>query len=545
LAFERADRCWIEERTLLLDADLLVVDKPAGVPVHGGSEARGGDLVTALRRYLIASGRDGYLGVLHRLDQGASGVLLFTRRPAANRVLAPEFESHRAVRVYCAAVTDPGLPSRGRLEHRLSECEHGEVKVLSRGGKLAVSHYRVIERRSGRALLELRPETGRTHQLRVQMAAVGAPLAGDRRYGGAPAPRLMLHASTLEVRGLHWAAPPASGLIDWVRTGSWDLPPDPELARALVDAAWKRRGLRAHSSVFRLVNDLGDGVPGVTVDRYTDHAVLTVSTPAAQARQHAVAQMLMDLGARGVYLKARLRMDPRRARLEVAAPDAPVAGDPAPRGLVVHENGQRFVVDLADGLATGLFVDQRDNRALVRQTTRGSKVLNLFAYTCGFSVAASLGGAARVVSVDLSGRALDRGRRNFEASGQDPTASSFVKGDVVDYLRRARRRGEVYDLVVLDPPSFSSRARGGTFRVSHDYATVARDCLLLIAPGGRLLAVSNHRQTSGPALRHLLHQAARAAERQVRSMRDLPAPPDCPPGPEGPLPSQSVLVTVA
>jgi 23S rRNA (cytosine1962-C5)-methyltransferase len=203
----------------------------------------------------------------------------------------------------------------------------------------------------------------------------------------------------------------------------------------------------------------------------------------------------------------------------------------------------RFAVALGDGLSTGLFVDQRDNRARVRALAPHKRVLNLFSYTCSFSVAAALGGAVSTLSVDLSARALERGRRNFELNGI-VGEHRFYKEDALAWLERAARRGQRFDLIVLDPPSFATVGKDRTFSVEHDYESLLERALRLLAPGGTLLAVTNHRKTEQHDLRKLVHRALAAIERRSLSLKDLPSGLDCPPGENGPEPSKSVLVTV-
>jgi 23S rRNA (cytosine1962-C5)-methyltransferase len=205
----------------------------------------------------------------------------------------------------------------------------------------------VLLRRPGRALLELRPATGRTHQLRVQLAAVGAPIAGDRLYGGPPAFRLMLHASELALpfADAQFAAPVPRDLLEWVESKPPNLPESYEQLRStLLDAAWKRRLLCARTSAYRLVNADGDGLPGVCVDRHDDYAVLAISSPEAEQRRTELAQALVDLGGRGVYLKRRMRTRPTGTPLNWLAPPEPIAGAPAPDPLEVREYDLRLEV---------------------------------------------------------------------------------------------------------------------------------------------------------------------------------------------------------
>jgi 23S rRNA (cytosine1962-C5)-methyltransferase len=428
-----------------------------------------------------------------------------------------------------------------RLEHRLL-VEGGRSRVVEKGGVLASSEARLLERHGSRALLELRPETGRTHQLRVQLAHEGAPIGGDTDYGGEPAPRLLLHARELTLGTLHVAAPVPPGFERFVRGGAPELGDAATLARAVEDAGILRAPLASHSDAYRLANDLGDDLPGVTIDRYGDHAVLMTSTDEAEQRAGELAERLMELGARGVYVKLRRRADARHASQDLA-PDAPLVGEPAPARFLVSERGLKLWVELGRGQSTGLFLDQRENRRRIRELAGGRRVLNLFSYTSSFGVAAAVAGASEVVSVDVAAPALATARDNFEANGVDPAAHRFLKDDALDFLSRAGRRGERFDLVVLDPPSFASSAAGAPFAVAKHYGRAAELALAVLAPGGRLLAVTNHRKTSSGRLRRLLRDAAERSRVPVAQLKDLPSQLDCPDGPDGPVPSKSVLLT--
>ncbi len=521
---------------------LLAVEKPAGLVVHGGDTELGDGLVDRLRRSFVAAGRDDYLGVHQRLDRAASGVMVFTRVRDRNRGVADAFARHDLERVYVAGVVGSLPGSEGQLVHQLRPVKGGATQVVRAGGQRAESSFRVIARRGDRSLVEMRPRTGRTHQLRVQLAAAGAPIAGDLLYGGVSAPRLLLHATTVGLLGHRFESTLPEVFECWLE-GRFGLGSRLHVARALRESAWLREPLARDHDSYRLVNGEADLLPGVTVDRYGDFVTLSVASDEALARRDELARELVALGARGVYLKVRQRADVRRLPRDELAPPRPIAGDPAPSSLVVHEGALRLAVELGDGFSTGLFVDQRDNRALVQRLAPG-RMLNLFAYTGSFSVAAALGGA-RTTSVDVSARALERLRHNLSLNGIDVTAHRCVKADVVSWLRRARHEGERFELIVLDPPSFGSRGGKGSFSMSQSYRAVASDALALLAPGGQLLAVTNHRQTTLVRLRRLLHEAARDAGRAVKQLKDLRSGMDCPPAFAGPVPSKSVLVTVA
>ncbi|HEX3595963.1 MAG TPA: class I SAM-dependent rRNA methyltransferase [Polyangiaceae bacterium] len=309
-------------------------------------------------------------------------------------------------------------------------------------------------------------------------------------------------------------------------------------------AAYARRGrVRAVTTAYRLVDDAADGFPGVTVDCYEKWAVVSVYEANHAPLVGPLARALVPAYASGVYAKHHERGDLRRKGREYVAPVTPVAGAAAPAELLVEENGVRWAVALHDGLSTGLFLDQRDNRRRVRAFASGTRVLNLFSYTCSFSVAAALGGAVETVSVDLSNRALERGRENLARNDVAASGHRFIREDALVYLGRAIRRGERFQLVVLDPPSFGTRGKK-TFSVERDYADLARSAMTVLAEGGRLLAVTNHRKTSPARLRALLEDAARNAGRRITTLSDLPPPDDFPHRVEGVPSTKSVLVTL-
>jgi 23S rRNA (cytosine1962-C5)-methyltransferase len=548
VAFERLTRPFRDARILSDAGGLLVVDKPPGVPVHGGDEALAADLVSRLGAWLEARGRDTYLGVHQRLDEGTSGVLLFTTARERNVEIARAVSEHRLRRRYVAAVTlnSPRFAAKlgeepQKLAHRL-ETDGDRTRVVSSGGLAASALVKLIERSGERALVELEPDTGRTHQLRVELAHEGAPVGGDALYGGVAAPRLLLHSAELTLAEDSFRATVPAAFLSWVERRPLGLGDAAALGAALEDAGILRAPLARFADAYRLANDEGDLLPGVTVDRYGDFAVLSVSSPEAEQRASELGKLLVDFGARGVYLKIRAKGDARKTPRE-HAPSDPLFGEAAPARLVVNEHGMKIEVELGQGMSTGLFLDQRENRRRIRERAHGARVLNLFSYTSSFGVAAALGGARQVVNVDQSRRALERSRENFRLNGLDAARHAFLQKDAVDWLLRARRDGEQFDLIVLDPPSFASSAEGIPFNVTKRYGAVSERALALLAPGGALLAVTNHRGTPVARLRRTLREAAQVARVPVLQLKDLPSQLDCPDGPGGPVPSKSVLLT--
>jgi 23S rRNA (cytosine1962-C5)-methyltransferase len=591
------------EHILYEDDDLIAVHKPAGVPSQAANPGRPDDLVTRLRAMFVARDgtRDPYVGVHQRLDRDTSGVVLFTKRPDVNAALARQFEGRTLGKSYLAAVT--GWPERAReatLDDLLRKGDGGRMEVVAapsarfgRGGRAgrgprgpvpaprlsgahgaqrAVTRVRVRTRSEDRALLELQLETGRTHQARVQLAHAGAPIAGDPLYGGPLASRLMLHAASLELdhprtgKRLVLRDPPPPDMADWVSRGDrgasvYDEPRALERAIALaVERRWQlghsatREPESSRTTAFRLINEEGDGLPGLAVDVYGDHLVAQLYVGGIWddvARRDRVLDALHALGFDSVYLKLRPKqanvlVDTRRDDL---APALPVRGVATPSAEIeVREEGVPYRVRLGDGLSTGIFLDQRPNRRLVRELARGAHVLNLFSYTCGFSVAAALGGAVRTVSVDASVLALERGRSNFEAAGislggSGPAAAhSFAAEDVFAWLARAATKKERFDIIVVDPPSYSSTKKR-RFVAESDYDDLVAMAVKVLAPDGKLVASCNHRGMSRGKLRRFVAQGATREGRELAQLKDLPDAPDFPPPLQRDAHMKSVLAT--
>jgi 23S rRNA (cytosine1962-C5)-methyltransferase len=156
----------------------------------------------------------------------------------------------------------------------------------------------------------------------------------------------------------------------------------------------------------------------------------------------------------------------------------------------VREQGLSFAIRPANGLSVGLYLDARDARAWVRAHARGRTVLNLFAYSCGFGVAALAGAATRAVNVDASRKVLDWGEENVRLNGFVPERRDFIAGDAREWLGRFAKKGETFDLVVLDPPSFASVGKK-RWVASAQYPDLVREAMACVAPGGQLLACCN------------------------------------------------------
>lgn len=286
----------------------------------------------------------------------------------------------------------------------------------------------------------------------------------------------LVAVQTRDGRPLVWgywdsASPIAVRVLDGARLDEGDRD---GLVRARLEAALARRlGKldRAQTNTFRWVHGEGDRLPGIHVDLYDDTAVVRHDGAGARAFYRTLPALLLAAGA-GWGLREVIDRERRTTG---------GAGDGGERE--VRENGVRFGVDLARGQKGGLFLDQRENRAEVGRRARGKRVLNLFGYTGGFSLYAAMGGATRTDTVDAAGPALAAARRNFERNRLPPATAGFHTGDAFAFLERAARRGERWDIVISDPPSFAPSKKAltaarGAYRRLHALAAA------VVSPGG-------------------------------------------------------------
>lgn len=321
--------------------------------------------------------------------------------------------------------------------------------------------------------------------------------------------------------------------------------------RALLTSARERRvalGLPSgETTAYRLFHGAADGLEGLTVDVYGEWLVASLYTEQRGAREEGWLDALHELGFRGVYLKHRpkqaneLREEERRLR----APEHAVRGEDAPSAFEIYETCTPFEVRLGDGLSTGIFLDQRDNRAHLMQLARGKRVLNLFAYTCAFGLAAARGGALATTNIDVAVSVLERGKANYRRAGVSLDTDGqhrFLARDVLETLPKLQKRGETFEIVVLDPPSYASVKGKGRFNVEQDYTELVRLALSVLSPGGTLLACTNHHRLAEKDLELCIRTAARALGRSLNSLKFVAPPADFPslPGHPGHLKSAFV-----
>lgn len=189
---------------------------------------------------------------------------------------------------------------------------------------------------------------------------------------------------------------------------------------------------------------------------------------------------------------------------------------------IARERQLRYGIDFEAGYSVGLFVDQRNNRSYLRQLDPKA-LLNCFAYTCAFSVAAAHAGA-KTVNVDLSKKSLIRGRENLALNSIPTDDHRFVSEDVFDYLPRLARRGEKFDVIILDPPTFSRTHRGKTFQVEHDFEKLLLEALELAARDAKILLSTNCTTLNERGLQVMARFCLKASRRAGTLHSEAPLP---------------------
>lgn len=303
------------------------------------------------------------------------------------------------------------------------------------------------------------------------------------------------------------------------------------LDRAWMDgvverAALRRRGvIGAATSAWRLIHGENDGLPGLRVDWWHGWVVVIADSPSVGRLVPLLVESLCArLPVEGVYLCHRA--DPRETSGREGR-SRWVLGEAPAHDVVIEESGMRMGVRPGEGPDVGSYMDMREVRRWLAPTWRGRRVLNTFAYTGAFSVAAALGGAEEVVSVDLSRPYLQRAKENMALNGLDPERFAYEAEDSFKFLDRARRTGRAFDVVVLDPPSFSHGPEG-TWSAQKDLARLVAAASRVLAPGGWLVVASNLGQVAPRAFRGQVADGLRKAGREAVEVAWFGAAPDFP-----------------
>ena len=340
-------------------------------------------------------------------------------------------------------------------------------------------------------------------------AAIARVFASDGRFLG-----LGLHSPSSQIRARMIPALPGAPRPATIDRAFF--------AERLAEAAVLRRAVVPPDTTgYRILNAEGDGVPGWTVDRFADVLVAQITVAGLEALR-AEAYAALSEAYPGLPI-LQVNDLPARKGEKLPLADEVIAGEP-PAEVEFLEFGLRFTSDLDAGQKTGFYCDQRENRRRVARYARGRTVLDLFAHTGAFGLYALSGGASHVVHVESSAKAIERGRRLYEANGHPADRSEWVKANVFEDLRA---RTDRYDLLICDPPPLVKK-RQDLDAAARAYKDLNRLALQRLAPGGLLFTFSCSGAVDTKLFRQILFSAAVEAGVRLSLLEPLAAAPDHP-----------------
>ena len=292
---------------------------------------------------------------------------------------------------------------------------------------------------------------------------------------------------------------------------------------------WKQKVKRAidlrklvlpeNTNIYRLLHAEGDFLPGVIIDVYHDTAVVQLLVKGTELISQFIFDALNEAGLKHIYLKTKQNTQ----RLEEVELESGWVGEPRSMPIAAIENGVKFLVDVEKGQKTGFFIDQRENRRILGEYSKGKKVLNTFSYSGGFSLYALASGASLVHSVDSSKEAIDMCDQNVATNFNNAPHASYVQ-DVFDFMKENK---EDYDIMVLDPPAFAKNAKAVP-NASRGYKNLNLIAFKTIKPGGLVFTFSCSQHIDRDLFRKIVFGAAADAGRNLRILKQLTQPEDHP-----------------
>lgn len=512
------------------DEHFIAVAKPPRIDLESTAWRHGPRFIELIEESLASkSGRsnvdsDEPLVPLILPERYATGVALFARSEEAQRRFAGMARTGK-LRFAHVAVAN-GKPPRARiaLKPNRATVKKKTAKPLQQAAKIEM-----LDSTKDRHVARCNTGAASFEQLRKAFRLAGLAIEGDEFISAKKAakpkqlqPRPLVHLEQLTFphpfeknRELNLRAAIPGAFLELVRSGSH--------RNVHLNSAHSIRLsilLDKGTDCLRLFCGKFEGISGLVVDRYNDVIVLEAQQGKFQGGDQELGE-IADWYATQLKAKAVYQMWTARAGEGGVGKDRPVE---LIRGqgvdeVTVSSKGTKYIVKPGQGLSSGLFLDHRDNRAYVAQLAQKKTLLNLFCYTCGFSVAAAREGA-KTTNVDLSVASLEWGKRNFEANGLSLDDQMFIKSDAFDYFKRAARQEKLFDVIVIDPPSFArTKKPKRTFEVKKNMVDLIVGAMPLLKRGGHMLLATNHRQLP---LAWLMEQVDDACDRFASKNKRTP-----------------------
>lgn len=497
----------------------IILDKPAGMSTHtpDGGATPG---FTEVAEKLIGE----KLWAVHRLDRDTSGCLICTTQAES---VAPWSEKLKeSVKKYIFISPFESEKSIWSFEGRIEKVGSHRFDLVD-GEANSHTTFAKIGQNSLGFIYEAEIHSGKTHQIRIHAQASGLPILGDTEHGGANHPRLMLHSLELHVDKTKILSPtPLAFLMNSeVEKAFLHLhKADQKTAMQFLISYDRRRFVFFDkTNAYRLQHREWFPANPVCIEKLGE-VLQIMNYGETEISSSLIEFFIMVTDCKHWFVRQMVN----RGNIKNISEETKIniqASAQMPLQWQIEENGVEFDMRHSQGMSAGLFLDQRDHRLEVMQSTHGKKVANFFSYTCGFSLTAALGGAAEVVSVDTSQSSLDWGKNNFKLNDLDPDKYEFFTADSLFFLQACVRRKRKFDLIIMDPPTFS-RGKHGLFKLAEQLPDLLKNAMLCLEQEGRLLFTYNDEGLEPSDVGIILEKAASDAGLTYIRVEKTAPPPD-------------------
>ncbi len=524
---------------LFEDSELLAVCKPPGIDLGDSTSAKSGGLIELLQKLDMGK----VLLPTNRLSRYESGVVLLAKNRAMAEHLRKGMRAGSVDLEYVVVsmgrmatarmvIDSKHGGSRGKRDvgnRRQNKTSRATTSRAAGDGRTTLQKVKSSKRMT---LLRCRTTVSTTHALRAQLRSAGLRAAGDAvgqthvRRGKSE--QTCMHLVSVSFH--HPIVKKKTSIGCGVPNSYADIVDGGFGFERMLETALVRRIPLLESSetnAYRLIGQHGEGVKGVEAQRYDSLVMIQSVNPSPQLDEswHSIARWYKrKLGVETIYLKKTgRRMEEGNKTPTPYEQTQILVGKALTKPIVMREYDLQYLIKADGGQSVGLFLDHRENRHRIRQLSQGKKVLNLFAYTCGFSVAAARGGASETVSVDLSTKSLDWGRENFELNSIPTEGHEFVTSDTFEYLKWAKRQDLSFDVIILDPPTFShGRKSKQDFSVTRDLHDLVRHASEVLCDKGVIFVSSNYRKFTAREIKNHVKRGCGSRGMRVMSQPGLP-----------------------
>lgn len=433
--------------TLFEDDDIIAIDKPYGFNAHtNDSKIEHSDAIQDGLIEIFEKQRGSKLHIIHRLDQTTTGVMIFGKSVESAKKYAEYFFNRQVQKTYLFITKNKSEKKsyliNKQIIHKAKELDaETELKFVKKS-----AHYE---------LWQANPHTGRNHQIRIHSQAAGISILGDSKYEGHHYPFLCLHNARIEFpNGVVILSKPPPYFEDLSLL-------DNAVSAQLHFEADRRERLFAKAGREQCYR-LGYKDSVFTLDQFGETLLLTSHKERWTDTDMKVAEAFAEMKSKKLIVQKR-------------------SSDAA--GWVAAEGDTHYEINSE---SPGLPLNQRLQRNRVLNYSEGKSILNLFASTCTYAVAAAKGKASQVISVEMNKKALERGRKNFELNHLSGEHFKFLLRDSLTFLEQTKNKKLAYDLIICDTPTFFRREKG-VFKVETDLENLIQNCLECLTDYGELL----------------------------------------------------------